>query len=72
LSIVKNREDRCTLERIFGAIFYTEENHNLTKMKSLFGNIFNNQKWTYTFEEYENDIKQKKISKAIIKVFSGR
>jgi hypothetical protein len=72
LSIVKNRQDRCTLERIFGAIFYTEENHNLTKMKSLFGNIFNNQKWGYTFDEYENDIKQKKISKAIIKVFSGR
>ena len=72
LSIVKNREDRCTLERIFGAIFYTEENHNLTKMKSLFGNIFNNQKWKYTFDDYENDIKQKKISKAIIKVFSGR
>ena len=72
LSIVKNREDRCTLERIFGAIFYTEENHNLTKMKSLFGNIFNNQIWKYTFDEYENDIKQKKISKAIIKVFSGR
>jgi len=72
LSIIKNREDRCSLERIFGAIFYTEENHNLTRMKSLFGNIFNNQKWQYTFDEYENDIKQKKISKVIIKVFTGR
>jgi len=72
LSIVKNRQDRCTLERIFGAIFYTEEIHKLTKMKSLFGNIFNYQKWRYTFDEYENDVKQKKISKAIIKVFSGR
>jgi hypothetical protein len=72
LYVVKNRQDRCTLERIFGAIFNTEENHNLTKMKSLFGNIFNYQKWRYTFDEYENDVKQKKISKAIIKVFSGR
>ena len=72
LSIVKNRQDRCCLERIFGAIFYTEENHNLTKMKSLFGNIFNNQKWTYTFDEYENDVNQKKISKVVIKVFTGR
>jgi hypothetical protein len=72
LSIVKNREDRCSLERIFGAIFYTEENHNLTKMKSLFGNIFNNQKWRYTFDDYENDIIQKKISKPIVKVFTGR
>jgi hypothetical protein len=72
LSVVKNRQDRCTLERIFGAIFFTEEHSNLTKMKSLFGNIFNYQKWRYTFDEYENDIKQKKISKAIIKVFTGR
>ena len=72
LSIVKNRQDRCCLERIFGAIFYTEENHNLTKMKSLFGNIFNNQKWTYSFDEYENDVNQKKISKVVIKVFTGR
>ena len=41
-------------------------------MKSLFGNIFAHQKWKYTFDEYENDIKQKKISKAVIKVFTGR
>jgi hypothetical protein len=41
-------------------------------MKSLFGNIFIHQKWRYTFDEYESDIKEKKISKAIIKVFSGR
>ena len=72
LSVVKNRQDRCSLERIFGAIFYTEENNNLTRMKSLLGNIFNNQKWKYTFDEYENDIKQKKLSKAVIKVFTGR
>ena len=72
LSIVKNRQDRCSLERIFGSIFYTEENYNLTKMKSLFGNIFTHQKWKYTFDEYENDVKQKKISKSVIKVFSGR
>ena len=31
-------------------------------MKSLLGNIFNNQKWKYTFDEYENDIKQAEIN----------
>jgi len=72
LHIVKNRQDRCTLERIFGAIFYTEENNKLSKMKSLFGDIFSYQKWGYKFDEYENDIKQKKLSKSIVKVFTGR
>lgn len=72
LSVVKNRQDRCALERVFGAIFFTEDINNLKKTRSLFGNIFNYQKWRYSFDEYENDIKQKKISKAIVKVFSGR
>jgi hypothetical protein len=72
LSIVKNRQDRCTLERIFGAIFYTENKNNLTKIRSIFGNIFNYQKWGYTFNEYENDINKKQISKPIVKVFTGR
>ena len=72
LSVVKNREDRCTLERIFGAIFYTEDNNNLTKTRSILGNIFNYQKWRYTFNEYENDINKQQISKPIVKVFTGR
>jgi len=41
-------------------------------MKSLFGDIFSYQKWGYKFDEYENDIKQKKLSKSIVKVFTGR
>jgi hypothetical protein len=72
LSVIKNRQDRCAFERIFGAIIFTEEHSNLTKMKSLLGNIFNYHKWGYTFDEYEKNINQKNISKAIIKVFSGR
>jgi hypothetical protein len=71
LNVVKNRKDRCCLERIFGAIFCTEEN-NLLKQKSLLGNISNNVNWKYSFDNYENDIKQKKISKPIVKVFTGR
>jgi len=72
LSIVRNRQDRCSLERIFGVIFYTEEKQNLTKKKSLLGNIFNNINWKYTFDDYENDVNQKKISKSVVKVFTGR
>lgn len=72
LSIVKNRKDRCSLERIFGAIFFTEESNKLTKIKSIFGDINTHQKWKYTFDDYENDIKEKKIAKPIVKVFTGR
>ena len=72
LNVVKNRQDRCTLERIFGAIFYTEDKNNLTKIRSIFGNIFNYQQWGYTFEQYENNVNKQQISKPIIKVFTGR
>jgi hypothetical protein len=72
LSIVKNRKDRCSLERIFGAIFFNEENYKLSKIRSVFGDINNHQKWKYTFDDYENDVRQKKISKVIVKVFTGR
>ena len=72
LSIVKNRQDRCCLERIFGAIFYTEDSYRLSKIKSIFGDINSHQTWKYTFDDYENDVKQKKISKVVVKVFTGR
>lgn len=72
LTFIKNRQDRCTLERIFGAIFYTENRDSLIKMRSIFGNIFNYQQWGYTFNDYENDINKQKISKPIVKVFTGR
>jgi hypothetical protein len=72
LSIVKNRKDRCSLERIFGAIFFTEEINSLKKLKSVFGDINNHQKWRYTFDDYENDINKKQITKPIVKVFTGR
>jgi hypothetical protein len=72
LSVVKNRQDRCTLERIFGAIFFTEDKNNLTKIRSIFGNIFSYQQWGYTFNEYENDANKQQISKPIVKVFTGR
>jgi hypothetical protein len=72
LYVIKNRQDRCALERIFGAIFFTEDSYRLPKIKSILGNVFSYQKWGYTFDEYENDISKNKISKPILKVFTGR
>ena len=44
----------------------------LSKIKSIFGDINSHQTWKYTFDDYENDVKQKKISKVVVKVFTGR
>ena len=68
---VKCRSDRCSLERIFGSIFFTESS-KLCNIKSLFGNIHKYQKWGYTYDNYEKDINNKKIIKPIIKIWTGR
>lgn len=71
IKIVRNRLDRCCLERIFGIIF-SLENPILLKQKSLLGDIFNYQKWGYTYETYERNKKEKKIPNYIVKIWTGR
>lgn len=71
INIIKNREDRCCFERIFGIIIFNEYK-NLYKIKSLFGNIFVHQKWGYNYKNYMYDLQKNKINKSIIKVWTGR
>jgi len=71
IHVVKNRNDRCCLERIFGIIFFTEC-QKLFDRKSLFGNIMNYQKWGYSYNDYQNDLKKGKVPKAIVKIWTGR
>lgn len=71
LKRINSRSDRSSLERIFGAIFFSEYNE-LYKYKSLFGNIYVHQKWGYNYNQYINDYNNKKINKNIIKVWTGR
>lgn len=71
LSEVNCRSDRCCLERIFGAIFFTEC-PNLFSKKSLFGNIMTYDRWGYTYDEYMKDLNDKKLPRAFIKVWTGR
>jgi len=71
LSAVKCRVDRCCLERIFGCIFFTE-NQKILGNKSLFGDIMKYHKWGYSYEQYENDFKNKRIPKIVVKVWTGR
>jgi hypothetical protein len=40
--------------------------------KSLLGNIHKYQKWGYTYAEYEEDLRNKKIPKPIVKIWTGR
>ena len=69
--VVKNRSDRCCLERLFGILFWTEKKSKY-KNKSLFGLIHSYQKFGYSYDEYMNDIKHNKIPRYIVKVWSGR
>jgi hypothetical protein len=71
ISAVSCRTDRCCLERIMGCLFFNE-NPNILKSKSLFGNIMKYQTWGYTFDEYLLDLKKGTIPKAVVKVWTGR
>jgi hypothetical protein len=73
MNYVKSRQDRCSLERIFGCLFYTEYPKLLKfSNNSLLGNIHNYQKWGYNYSQYQEDIKKKKLPKAIVKIWTGR
>jgi hypothetical protein len=68
---VKNRTDRCSLERIMGAIFNIE--CPPTKIyKSLLGDIFSYMRFGYSYEEYRDNLKKKLVVKPIVKVWTGR
>lgn len=70
--VVHNRPDRCSLERVLGAIF-CKEFHKLLQLGSMFGDIqaYPNS-FGYTFDNYMDDIKHKRRLKTFTKVWTGR
>ena len=68
---VKNRTDRCGMERIMGLLF-TLEYPILKNYKSLLGNIQTVGNWGYKFEDYEKHFRYQKINRPIVKVWTGR
>lgn len=70
IQMVHTRQDRQCLERIFGCLFFTESKNK--NRKSLLGDIMRYQKYGYTYKQYINDVKQGRIPKAIVKVWTGR
>jgi hypothetical protein len=71
IHVIQNRNDRCCLERILGAIFFTEY-QKIINNKSLLGNIMKYQKWGYSYADYQKDLKKGTIPKAIVKIWTGR
>jgi hypothetical protein len=60
------------LERVFGLLFCIEY-PAIIKYKSLLGNIHSKPlAFQYNYDNYENDIKNKKKITAIVKVWTGR
>ena len=66
---VLTRTDRCSLERVMGIIFHIES-PMLYKYPSLFGTIFDHQKWGYSYDTYCKEYKS--IDKPLVKVWTGR
>jgi hypothetical protein len=72
INVVHNRTDRCALERIIGLLF-CEEYPSLTKINSLFGDIIKqNKTFNYTYDEYNNDLRKKRVLYPFVKVWTGR
>jgi len=71
IDAVRNRDDRCCLERIMGLLFHLEY-PQITKRGSILGSIIKHNKWWYTFNNYIDDKQARKLTNPVIKVFSGR
>lgn len=72
VKIVKNRTDRCSLERVLGLLF-NEECPSLLKQHSLFGDIMlHPRSFHYTFNDYICDLKKNRLISYYVKVWSGR
>jgi hypothetical protein len=71
-SAIHNRPDRCSFERILGALL-CEECPKLRKIHSLFGNIMRHpHAFQYKYDDYTNDLNNRKKICPFIKVWTGR
>jgi hypothetical protein len=71
IDVIKNRSDRCALERIIGVIFYIETNNT----KTIFGDIskiHQRSNDSYSYNHYIESFYKKKLPSYFIKVWTGR
>ena len=72
INVIHNRTDRCSLERIMGLLFFMEY-PELNKIGSLFGDIVPKSKsFGYTYDQYQQDLRKKKVLYPFVKVWTGR
>lgn len=72
INVIKNRTDRCGLERIMGLLFCLES-PLLLHIHSLFGDITTTPKsFNYSYNDYVNDLKKKRKHSLFVKVWTGR
>jgi hypothetical protein len=72
VNVVHSRTDRCSLERILGLLF-CQEYPKLLFTASLFGDIMRQPRaFAYNFNDYNNDLKQKRVINPFVKVWTGR
>jgi hypothetical protein len=71
-SVIKNRSDRCGLERIMGLLF-CQEYPKLKQKGSVFGNIHRHHRaFKYNYNNYLQDLNKKKACGPFVKVWTGR
>ena len=72
VNVIHNRTDRCSLERIMGLLF-SMAYPQLKQKGSLFGDIIPKSKsFGYSYEQYQNDLRKKKVLYPFVKVWTGR
>lgn len=70
--VIKNRTDRCGLERIMGLLF-CQECPKLKQKGSVFGNIHRHHRaFKYDYNNYLQDLNKKKACGPFVKVWTGR
>jgi hypothetical protein len=72
VNVVHNRPDRCALERVLGLLF-CKEFPKARFIGSLFGRIYKHPRaFHYRFEDYVNDIRNRRRVSTFTKVWTGR
>jgi hypothetical protein len=72
VSVIKKREDRCCLERVWGVVF-SLECPNLRQRPSLLGNIYLWEPWGLSYPEYKEILRKYPAQrKPLMKVWTGR
>lgn len=72
VGVIRNRTDRCALERVLGLLF-CQEYPKLVKVKSLFGDILSKEHtFNYNYDQYIQDLLRSKLIHPFIKVWTGR